>query len=49
MVRDQQGKAGVALRALAQGAGSASAAAGFTKNPLNPKGYPDELGDPWRA
>jgi predicted TIM-barrel fold metal-dependent hydrolase len=35
------------LRALAQGPGPASAAAGFLTNPYNPGGHPDELGNPW--
>jgi len=49
MVRDSQGKAGVPLRAITQGAGASSTAAGFTKNPFNPSGMPDELGSPWGA
>jgi uncharacterized protein len=49
MVRDSQGAAGMPLRAAAQGAGSASAAAGFKANPFNPEGFPDELGNPWSA
>jgi predicted TIM-barrel fold metal-dependent hydrolase len=47
MVRDSQGKAGMALRAITQGAGATSTAAGFAKNPFNPSGMPDELGNPW--
>lgn len=39
----------LALRALAQGEGAASKAAGFAKNPFNPEGLPDELGHPWSA
>jgi len=35
------------LRALAQGAGSASTSAGFSVNPFNPGGALDELGSPW--
>ena len=38
-----------ALRALAQGQGSAASAAGFEKNPFNADGLPDELGRPWAA
>jgi len=49
MVRASQGAAGMPLRAAAQGAGAASAAAGFKANPFNPAGYPDELGNPWSA
>ncbi len=49
MVRDRSGPGGMALRAASQGAGAASAAAGFKGNPFNPKGYPDELGNPWSA
>jgi predicted TIM-barrel fold metal-dependent hydrolase len=49
MVRDSQGKAGMALRALTQGAGATSTAAGFAKNPFNQAGLPDELGNPWGA
>jgi len=47
MIRYSNTRSGVALRALAQGAGPATAAAGITKNPFNPMGYPDELGNPW--
>jgi uncharacterized protein len=47
MIRYSNTRSGVALRALAQGAGPATAAAGITKNPFNPLGYPDELGNPW--
>jgi uncharacterized protein len=36
-----------ALRALAQGPGPASAAAGYLTNPFNPQDYLDELGSPW--
>jgi len=39
----------LALRSLAQGQGSAAAAAGFAKNPFNADGLPDELGQPWAA
>jgi len=39
----------LALRSLAQGQGSAAAAAGFAKNPFNADGLPDELGNPWAA
>jgi predicted TIM-barrel fold metal-dependent hydrolase len=39
----------LALRALAQGEGSAAKAAGFEKNPFNPEGLPDEFGRPWAA
>jgi predicted TIM-barrel fold metal-dependent hydrolase len=39
----------LALRSLAQGQGSAAAAAGFAKNPFNADGLPDELGSPWAA
>src|SRR5436190_3995740 len=39
----------LALRALAQGEGAASKAAGFARNPFNPEGLPDELGHPWSA
>lgn len=49
MIRDSAMQNGIALRALAQGPGSGSAAAGITKNPFNPLGYPDELGNPWTA
>jgi uncharacterized protein len=49
MVRDSQGAAGMPLRATSQGAGAASAAAGFKANPFNPEGFPDELGNPWSA
>ncbi len=49
MVRDIQGAAGMPLRAASQGAGAASAAAGFKANPFNPGGFPDELGNPWSA
>ena len=35
------------LRALAQGPGIASNAAGFLVNPFNPRGGLDELGSPW--
>jgi predicted TIM-barrel fold metal-dependent hydrolase len=49
MVRDREGAAGMPLRATSQGAGTASAAAGFKANPFNPQGYPDELGHPWSA
>jgi uncharacterized protein len=49
MVRDNQGAAGMPLRAASQGAGAASAAAGFKTNPFNPGSYPDELGNPWSA
>jgi len=49
MVRDSQGAAGLPLRATSQGAGAASAAAGFKENPFNPSGFPDELGNPWSA
>lgn len=38
-----------ALRAVAQGPGPASGAAGFKHNPFNPEGYPDELGSPWSS
>jgi hypothetical protein len=37
------------LRSIAQGQGSAAAAAGFDKNPFNAEGLPDELGRPWAA
>jgi predicted TIM-barrel fold metal-dependent hydrolase len=47
MIRYSNTRSGVALRAAAQGAGPATAAAGITKNPFNPLGYPDELGNPW--
>jgi uncharacterized protein len=49
MVRDAQGHGGMALRATTQGPGAASTAAGFAKNPFNPQGFPDELGNPWSA
>jgi hypothetical protein len=49
MVRDKSGPGGMALRAASQGAGAASTKAGFKANPFNPKGYPDELGNPWSA
>jgi uncharacterized protein len=49
MVRDRSGPGGMALRAASQGAGAASTSAGFKTNPFNPKGYPDELGNPWSA
>src|SRR5919198_3283855 len=39
----------LALRAMAQGDGPASRAAGFDKNPFNTEGLPDELGNPWSA
>src|SRR3989440_11756705 len=39
----------LALRALAQGQGEAANKAGFDKNPFNPEGMPDELGQPWAA
>jgi predicted TIM-barrel fold metal-dependent hydrolase len=35
------------LRAIAQGPGSASTAAGWTANPFNPLGELDERGSPW--
>jgi hypothetical protein len=35
------------LRAIAQGPGPASTAAGFLSNPFNPMGLLDELGSPW--
>lgn len=49
MIRDNNTRSGVTLRALCQGPGPASTAAGFTRNPYNPMGYPDELGNPWTA
>ncbi|HEY0523444.1 MAG TPA: hypothetical protein VGD08_08645, partial [Stellaceae bacterium] len=48
MVRDRS-TSGPSLRALAQGPGPASTAAGFTSNPFNAMGFPDELGNPWEA
>ena len=39
----------LALRAMAQGDGAAARAAGFTGNPFNPGGLPDEFGHPWAA
>ena len=47
MIRYSNTRSGGALRALAQGAGPASAGKGITKNPFNEIGYPDELGNPW--
>lgn len=47
MIRDSALKNGLAFRALAQGPGPAAIAAGYTKNPFNEMGYPDELGNPW--
>ena len=48
MVRSRpQNNTSRGLRALAQGPGSASTAAGFFTNPNNPLGQLDELGSPW--
>jgi uncharacterized protein len=47
MIRDNNMRSGRTLRATAQGPGPASTAAGFTHNPYNPMGFPDELGNPW--
>ena len=49
MIRNNNTRSGITLRALSQGPGAASTAAGFTSNPYNPMGYPDELGNPWTA
>lgn len=49
MIRNNNTRSGVTLRALSQGPGPASAAAGFSRNPYNPMGYPDEMGNPWTA
>ena len=49
MIRTNNTRSGVTLRALSQGPGPASTAAGFTSNPFNPMGYPDELGNLWAA
>lgn len=49
MLRSSRSGKGGALRALAQGPGSASTAAGFPRNPFNPAGNLDELGNPWTA
>jgi hypothetical protein len=46
MVRFTQTQ-GRSLRAIAQGPGSASTAAGFLRNPNNPTGALDELGNAW--
>ncbi len=48
MVRSRQrNNTSRGLRALAQGPGPASSAAGFFTNPNNPLGQLDELGSPW--
>jgi predicted TIM-barrel fold metal-dependent hydrolase len=46
MVRQTQTQ-GRSLRAIAQGPGPASTAAGFLRNPFNAAGLLDELGSPW--
>jgi len=47
MFRQSRPSPGGALRAIAQGPGRASTAAGFLTNPFNPNGDLDELGSPW--
>jgi predicted TIM-barrel fold metal-dependent hydrolase len=47
MIRYSNTRSGWQLRAAAQGAGAASAARGVTRNPFNPEGLPDELGNVW--
>ena len=49
MIRDNNTRSGVTLRATSQGPGPASTAVGITRNPYNPMGFPDELGNPWTA
>ncbi len=49
MIRNNNTRSGAALRAVSQGPGAASTAAGYASNPFNPMGYPDELGNPWTA
>ena len=49
MIRDNNTRSGVTLRAVSQGPGPASAGVGITRNPYNPMGFPDELGNPWTA
>ncbi len=49
MIRDNNTRSGGTLRAVSQGPGPASAGVGITRNPYNPMGFPDELGNPWTA